>query len=299
MSLAASLRFIRQHPIGRLRTARCMMDWLRWQVGSRLVPGPVIAPWVGSAKLVVVPGMTGATGNLYVGLHEFEEMAFVAHLLRESDLFVDVGANVGTFSVLAAAVSEARCIAFEPHPETCARLIENLRINHLERLVEPRQRALGSAPGSLPLTADLDTVNHLRADGESVRSSVMVPVSRLSDELGSADVPTLIKIDVEGFETNVINGAQDVLGQEDLLALVIELNGSGARYGFSEQALRQRVLDCGFRSFRYDPFHRALSATSDINHRTGNAVFVREKRLDAVKGRLLSAPALDVKGVLV
>jgi hypothetical protein len=51
-------------------------------------------------------GMTGATGNLYVGLHEFEEMAFLLHFLRPGDLFADVGANVGSYTILAAVAVE-------------------------------------------------------------------------------------------------------------------------------------------------------------------------------------------------
>lgn len=46
--------------------------------------------------------MRGATGNVYVGLHEFESMGFVLHVLRSSSAFIDVGANVGAYTVLAA-----------------------------------------------------------------------------------------------------------------------------------------------------------------------------------------------------
>jgi hypothetical protein len=56
------------------------------------------------------------TGNLYAGLHEFSEMGFLLHLLRQNDLFVDVGANLGSYTVLASAVCQARNIAFEPVP---------------------------------------------------------------------------------------------------------------------------------------------------------------------------------------
>lgn len=46
--------------------------------------------------------MTGATGNWYCGLQEYEDMSFVLHALRPGDLFVDVGANIGSYSILAA-----------------------------------------------------------------------------------------------------------------------------------------------------------------------------------------------------
>ena len=49
--------------------------------------------------------MIGATGNLFCGLHEIEDMGFVLHFLRSDDIFLDVGVNVGTYTVLAAGVA--------------------------------------------------------------------------------------------------------------------------------------------------------------------------------------------------
>src|SRR5262249_33022330 len=72
-----------------------------WQIGERLARGPVTVQFVNSAQLLASPGMTGATGNVYVGLHKFSDMSFVLHFLRPNDLFVDVGAN--------------NCISFEPN----------------------------------------------------------------------------------------------------------------------------------------------------------------------------------------
>ncbi|MCL4752346.1 MAG: FkbM family methyltransferase [Myxococcales bacterium] len=276
-----------------------MSDWLRWQVGSRIVPGPVAVPWVGGARLLVVPGMTGATGNVYVGLHEFEEMAFLTHLLRRGDLFVDAGANIGSFTVLAAAVSGATCLAFEPHPPTFAQLEDNVRINHLEPLVTARQSALGERPSELRLTASLDSANHLLSPDEPNGSGfVSVPVNRLDTELGDR-VPTAIKIDVEGFETSVLDGAGPTLAQEHLLAVVMELNGSGRRYGFRDEDLHQRMLAHGFASCRYAPFSRRLDQLPDGECPFGNGVYVRRSQLELVRQRLADAPALDVKGLSV
>jgi len=56
-----------------------------WQVRSR-VGTECLHPWIGGTQLVVRSGMTGATGNIYCGLHEFAEMAFVMHVLRGDDV---------------------------------------------------------------------------------------------------------------------------------------------------------------------------------------------------------------------
>jgi thymidylate synthase len=62
--------------------------------------------------------MTGATGNIYAGLHEFEDMAFLLHLLRSEDMFADVGSNIGSYTILASGVVGAKSVAFEPVPST-------------------------------------------------------------------------------------------------------------------------------------------------------------------------------------
>src|SRR4051812_22416367 len=104
MGLGYTLRFVTGHPLNRGHKARALGRFLRWQVASRIWDGPRVVPFAGAARLLVHRGMMGATGNVYCGLHEFEDMALVIHALRPEDMFFDVGANVGSYTVLAAAV---------------------------------------------------------------------------------------------------------------------------------------------------------------------------------------------------
>ena len=76
--------------------------------------------------------MKGAAHYITPRLCEFEEMAFVMHFLRPGELFVDVGANVGAFTVLAAGVAGAAVRAFEPNPGTFEMLERNVRLNGLQ-----------------------------------------------------------------------------------------------------------------------------------------------------------------------
>ena len=61
----------------------------------------IIVPWVGDSRFITGSGETGLTGNIYVGFHEYEEMLFLLHALQPTDTFVDVGANVGEYTILA------------------------------------------------------------------------------------------------------------------------------------------------------------------------------------------------------
>ena len=126
-----TLRFITSHPLGRRDKWATVLRYLRWQIGSRIAQGPIAVDFINNTRLLVRPGMTGATGNIYCGLHEFEDMAFLLHFLRPSDLFVDIGANIGSYTILASAVIGAHGIAFEPVPQTFQSLIDNIHLNRI------------------------------------------------------------------------------------------------------------------------------------------------------------------------
>jgi hypothetical protein len=96
----------------------------RWQIESRICDD-VTVDWIGGRRLAARRGMTGLTGNIYAGLHEFADMAFLLHFLRPSDVFADVGANVGSYTILASGVIGCPTVAFEPDPLTAAAFERN------------------------------------------------------------------------------------------------------------------------------------------------------------------------------
>lgn len=287
-------RFVLDHPLNRGRKLKALKRYIYWQVGSRLVPGDVLAPFVDKTFLRVRPGMTGATGNVYTGLHEFEDMAFVLNCLRKGDLFVDVGANIGSYTVLAGGAVGARCISIEPIQSTFNNLVDNIYLNHLKEVAQPLNIGVGDADGILRFTTSCDTVNHVLADGDSMADSVEVPVRKLDDLLQGQE-PVLIKIDVEGFETNVVRGANDILARSSLLGVIMELNGSGIRYGFDEQALHQRMLQYGFETYRYHPLPRELESLEGKKHAYGNTLYLRN--VEKVRKRLEHSSQYLVRAV--
>lgn len=247
-------------------------------------------PFVNGSRLLVQPGMTGATGNVYTGLHELEEMAFLLHFLRPEDQFVDVGANVGSYTVLASAAIGAATVAFEPIPSTFEHLLANVRLNAIEQRVRSRNVGVGAEAGTLRFSTENDTTNRVLMGEPSVAGEASVPVIRLDDEVELA--PCLMKVDVEGFETAVMAGARDLLRQPTLRALIVELIGQGASYGYDERALRRDLEAQGFEACRYDPFSRRLDVVGPECQEQGNAIFVRDPT--RAQERLAAAPRFTV-----
>lgn len=293
MSILNVLKFITTHPLNRQRPLAAVGRFVKWQIASRLAPGDIVHPWVGDSKFLVRNGETGLTGNIYTGLHEFPDMAYLLHALRQDDLFVDVGANVGSYTILACAVVGASGIAFEPVPATHRRLTENIRLNHLERSVRCLNIGLGRRPETIRFTSEMDTVNHVLAEGEAHAGSIEVEVSTLDMVLAQAS-PNFMKIDVEGYETPVLDGALETLAKPTLHSVIIELNGSGERYGHDESLILRKMLDNGFKTYSYDPFARRLINLGGKNLASGNTLFIRDEKM--VAKRLQSAPKFAVNG---
>jgi hypothetical protein len=155
-AILATGRFIASHPLTRDRKLAAFARFARWQLESRL-RSEVIVPWIAGTRLAVRRGMRGATGNIYCGLHEFTEMAFTLHLLRVGDLFADIGANVGSYTVLAAGVCGARVVAVEPGARAGAALAKNVMLNSLGDQVSVQDVTLGASAGELAFSTAQDT----------------------------------------------------------------------------------------------------------------------------------------------
>jgi FkbM family methyltransferase len=285
MGVAANLKsiiYILKHPFNERHRAEVMWNLVRWQLGARLVAAPVLMPWVDKTVLLARKGETGVTQNIYCGLHEFSEMGFVLHFLRREDRFMDIGANSGVYSVLAAGGCGARGIAIEPVPSTFERLTQQLRVNQLDTLVEALNIGVAEKTGTLYFSTNSDTTNRI-VEPDWKGSKCLVPVKTI-DEL-SREIPTIIKIDVEGHDPAVLSGGKRTLASDKLMGLVIEISPPSIPI----------LSDYGFFPCRYDPFQRVLT-TLEWDETTGSANVIAVRDFDAVQTRLVSAPVRNFHG---
>ena len=263
------LRKVFTHPLNHGRRVESVHRFLKWQIISRIHKYPVLLPFTDKTHYLCWNGLTGLTGNYYYGLMEMEEMAFVLHYLDEHDTFYDIGANVGAYTILAGLHVGCETFSFEPHPVTFAHLKRNVALGHKESNVFLYNIGLSSEEGKIKFTSDQDTVNHVALPDEL--NVIEVHVSRLDDL--NISQPSVIKIDVEGFELEVIKGGMNTLSSDRLQVVIIELNGSGRRYGYSDSDVDQVLRDLGFSPFTYDPFNRELLSLDSYN--CHNTIYLR------------------------
>jgi hypothetical protein len=135
-----TIKFIYTHPLNKDNKIKAILRFIKWQISSRLWNSFFIYNWIGSSRLVIAKGMTGATGNIYVGLMEYEDMSFLLHYLQKDDLFYDIGANVGVYTVLTSQVKEVKTVSIEPLPLTYEKLLDNININRLTNVISKKYR---------------------------------------------------------------------------------------------------------------------------------------------------------------
>ena len=150
--------------------------------------------------------------------------------------------------------------------------------------------AVGAAKGIIKITDTFDTVNHVVEDNwVNQNAGIDVPVISL-DDVVTKDYPALIKIDVEGYETEVLNGMKDLLNEPILKVIIIELNGSGNRYGYNENLIHEKLLNHDFLPYTYNGFERKLILLD--HHSNCNTIYIRD--METVKQRLKLSPPIKI-----
>ena len=204
---------------------------------------------------------------IYCEGFEEEERRFLKAFLRPNDIFVDVGANTGLFTLLAARYvgPTGRVYAFEPCRETHNRLLENVVLNRFSN-VRCHQSALSDSDKPLLMQVSLD--------GFDAWNSAATPTAgtSFSSETACATTwddfaethhlvgrVTMMKIDVEGWESRVLTGGFRSFSREDAPVLQVEFTEQNAQgTGSSCVDLYHTLEKLGFQMFTYDAPSRRL-----------------------------------------
>ena len=210
---------------------------------------------MGNGALLAISPAEGLAPHLTVGWTCFQRGTWEPHverkireILRPGDTGYDVGANLGYFSaVMAQAVGPSgHVVAFEPVPETYGRLLLCQKLNGYSQL-KPFRTAIGAFDGRIDLQLDPrlpgEASVHQRPDRVAPKR-ITVSVSRLDAlvETQNLTPPSLLKIDAEGHELAVLQGAAHILATYRP-ALIFELNSAMSRQaGWSFAELSELLL---------------------------------------------------------
>lgn len=228
--------------------------------------------------------------------YEFPSLRVFMHLIREARCLIDVGANIGYYSLIAARLNpQVQCYAFEPMPGALVYLKKNIELNGLGDKIEPLGMAVAETEGEVELFVTrnpkaLHLEHHLGGSSSTARAkdehsqSVTVPMQSLDSFVADREITRvdIMKLDTEATEDKVLAGARNVV-ERDRPFIQCEVLPNRI----------ERELESFFSAFGYVPFMPEESGLHRLDTILGHAdakdyFFVPESRLDAVAPLVVS-----------
>jgi FkbM family methyltransferase len=198
---------------------------------------------------------------IFIGNFERQEIKFLSKIVRPGDTFIDIGSNIGYYTVIAARLVGARgkVIAVEPVKKTFDRLNRNIQLNHFKN-VSPYRLALSSTDGILPMNVSQDGYDAWNSLTKPARGDAYVVEevqTQKIDEFVRTNhidgIVKMVKIDVEGWESELIKGGSEFFARLTSPILQIEFNETALNSaGSSARQLFEQVIAFGYQFYAYD-----------------------------------------------
>jgi len=231
---------------------------------------------------------SGASGLFYCGLIEANEIICAWHLLRPNDIFFDIGANQGAWGLILCS-KKIFCHEFEPSSVTFKSLKRQIFFNKsLNNFLKPHKLAISNKNGIVQFTVGRGQNNQIKSDFsvDNLKSSYEeVKVSTLDSIAEKYGYPSVIKIDTEGFNNEVLEKGQKVLKNKSLKALFIE---TFRKYDSKSKRfieMEKNLASHGFYPYFYNITKRQFTPINKFNEGGQDTIYLRhnEENLLLVK----------------
>lgn len=263
-NLAAMKLFseIRTHPANRKSPSLALIHAIHWQITKRLTGRPLDISYHG-LKLRCYPDSHSASRAIYFsGLPDYREMRFVLDFLRPGDQFIDAGANVGLYTLLALSVvgPTGYVHAFEPNSTVIRILNESLQLNAADN-VTVHAFGLADTEGmaGFVMTNDNCTAHIVNSSSSAARTEI--PIGRLDQILDNVPY-AMAKFDIEGYEPFAIRGASRWLQENNPPVMLIEMAGYSEQFGITTPDFINELDQLGYYTAVYHPDSRELQPTN-------------------------------------
>ena len=255
------------HPNNQNRRIWALARSILWQGYKRITGKPITIRIFGTLRLRCYPDSVGASSVVYFGdYHEFNEMHFLRRFLRPGDSYIDGGANIGTYSLLAARMvgPGGKVIAFEPDPVAAARFRENIALNRFTN-IEVNEVALSDSPGVIRFSEGWDVSNRILGPMETGVRVAEVNTVRLDDHLAHDTAYAMAKFDLEGSELAALRGAHEHLITGNPPVWQLEATETQLqKLGNSRREVTTFLRDCGYTFGAYDARTGRLSFLDEV-----------------------------------
>jgi FkbM family methyltransferase len=300
-TLRTRLTLLRTHPLARRQQLRTLARFAKAEILNRAMGRSFLFRHDFGITLIVDRHLHSSRGHYFFGIHEFDEELFLIHFLRPNELFIDVGANLGVFSILTAKATGAHVMAFEPSPNSASVMKTQIALNQLQDRIQVVEACAGDCCGEAAIQNSVRMDNSVILGDPAISPDLVAVPMVMIDDIVQPKVSCVMKMDVEGFEKQALDGALRLLGNSALRALIVETRDICTRFGENAAEIAEMIVGHGFHPARYDPLARALTAadSSDgsLARDDANTIYIRD--FNEARQRLSAAPRRRIFGLLV
>ena len=210
---------------------------------------------------------------------EYKNLSLLLAYLKEDEIFCDVGANIGTYSVILSKINKCKSICFEPDLNCYNQLNRHIDANKLESKVTAENMICSENNIEKSFFSGKDTLGSIDLSNKSGKKKS----TSLDSYFFNKPLPNVLKIDTEGFESLVIEGSNNILNNKNSPnILLIELRGHGFRFGFDEFSIIKKIIGFGYNAYSFNNFFLKKIDLNDF--KKGDYIFI--KNIDEVEKRL-------------
>jgi FkbM family methyltransferase len=216
---------------------------------------------------------------MYNYIVDWEEFNLIAKLVKQGDIVADIGANMGFYSIWMSKFTcgDAAIHSFEPDEKNFQRLTKNIETNNLEKIIKANNEAAGAFEGETFFTKGLDGENHIATGQTSATVKIKITTLDSYCRLHKLNHLRYCKVDVEGFELDVLKGAAYLLSEKKIDVLQLEINATMQNSTYNATQLLAFVKEhgyslCGYNvelnslyPLQYDDKRENYFAVTDIN----------------------------------
>jgi FkbM family methyltransferase len=274
-----TFRYIWSHPNCKNKQFESVGKFLGWQIYKRAIRRPLDFDIISNVKIRCYSDSRSSSSALYCGLYDFNEMNFLLRYLRPEDTFLDVGANIGIYTLLAAScITQGSIYSFEALPKNCERLRQNLALNKVEN-VNLHNIAVADREGSMLLNlAEGDSMPFL-TDKANDRT-ISVQSNTLNNLLQDCNQ------NIEGAELIALRGAIPLLQKHSPPVWILEILDVSDSRPNNQVSLLKFLQEFGYGIYNYDALTNKLTPCA-LNDKQGkNVLAIAAEKLSSVYERI-------------
>jgi FkbM family methyltransferase len=287
MTAFTLIRDILKHPANQPHPSKTLGKAILWQMKKRLNSKTYDLDYHGIKLRCPADNHSASRAIYFSGYPDYAEMKFMEDYLRPGDSFIDGGANMGLYTLLARSLvgESGHIYAFEPNSKVAEVLRESIHINKFEN-ISVYENGVGDANGVVFFSlSDEDCTSHVLAENPSGNEG-KISIVRLDEKLEVIPY-AMAKFDIEGYEPFAFRGMSKWTSKGNPAVVLLEVAGYSNRHGITTSDFISELHQNGYFTAVYDPDKRILIRTSrPWEMKVENILAIAESREDFVMGRL-------------